>query len=143
MFYLHPQLDKDCIVVGDFPLCRLLLSKDSRYPWFILVPRKQDITEIFELSESDQAQLSRESIHLSRTLHQVYEADKLNVAALGNMVSQLHIHHIVRYHGDDAWPAPVWGRLPAKAYEPGDIAKRLEPLRLALREDFKFAETAS
>ena len=141
MFELHPQLDKDCLVLGDFPLCRLLLNNDSHYPWFILVPRREQITEVFELNEQDPLQLHRESLHLSRVLHDVFRADKLNVAALGNMVSQLHVHHIVRYREDAAWPAPVWGKFSATAYEPADVLNLLEPLRLRLAEGFKFAES--
>lgn len=140
MFELHPQLDKDCITVGDFPLCRLLLNNDSHYPWFILVPKREGVSEIFELGDSDQLQLQRESIHLSRVLYENFHAHKLNVAALGNMVSQLHVHHVVRYREDAAWPAPVWGKLPATPYTKEDVVVVLEPLRVTLSEGFKFAE---
>lgn len=116
MFELHPQLAQDTVTLGDFPLCRLLLINDNNYPWFILVPRRSQIKEIFELEESDQRQLLKESSQLSRVLVKVFHADKLNVAALGNMVAQLHIHHIVRYKEDQAWPKPVWGLFPAQAY---------------------------
>ncbi|GAA6131830.1 HIT domain-containing protein [Halopseudomonas sabulinigri] len=141
MFELHPQLGKDCITVGDFPLCRLLLSNDSHYPWFVLVPRREGVTEVFELDEADQLQLQRESIHLSRVIYDAFDADKLNVAALGNMVSQLHVHHIVRYRGDAAWPAPVWGKFPATRYDSAAVQAVLEPLRGALSHGFKFAES--
>ena len=107
MFELHPQLAQDTITISDFPLCRLLLINDSNYPWFILVPRRSQIREIYELQESDQRQLLKESSQLSRVLVKIFQADKLNVAALGNMVPQLHIHHIVRYQDDQAWPKPV------------------------------------
>lgn len=116
MFELHPQLAQDTMVVGDFPLCRLLLMNDVNYPWFILVPKRNGIREVFELDEKDQLQLLRESSQLSRVLHHAFQADKLNVAALGNMVPQLHIHHIVRYQSDPAWPKPVWGLYPAQPY---------------------------
>jgi len=116
MFELHPQLALDTITIGDFPLCRLLLINDSNYPWFILVPRRSQIREIYELQESDQRQLLKESSQLSRVLVKIFQADKLNVAALGNMVPQLHIHHIVRYQDDQAWPKPVWGLFPAQTY---------------------------
>ncbi|MEH6490608.1 HIT domain-containing protein [Halopseudomonas sp.] len=142
MFEVHPQLDKDCITVGDFPLCKLLLSNDSHYPWFILVPRRAGVTEVFQLEEGDQLQLQRESIHLSRVLYDVFGADKLNVAALGNMVSQLHVHHIVRYRNDAAWPAPVWGKFPATPYGSSEVQAVLEPLRDALALEFRFAELA-
>ncbi len=116
MFELHPRLEADCITVGSFPLCRLLLMNDSNYPWFILVPRRAGVREIFELSEDDQRQLLWESSSLSRAIADHFNADKINVAALGNMVPQLHIHHIVRYESDPAWPAPVWGHAAAKPY---------------------------
>ena len=117
MFELHPQLAKDCVVVGDFPLCRILLNKDANYPWFILVPRRENIREIFELCEADQQQLLWESSYFSKQIYPLFNADKLNVAALGNMVPQLHVHHIVRYQNDAAWPGPVWGHVAAIEYE--------------------------
>lgn len=141
MFELHPQLDKDCMTVGDFLLCKLLLSNDSHYPWFILVPRRMGVTEVFELNQEDQWQLQQESVHLSQVLYNTFKADKLNVAALGNMVSQLHVHHIVRYRNDPAWPAPVWGKFPATPYDNSAIQALLQPLRDALSHGFKFAES--
>jgi diadenosine tetraphosphate (Ap4A) HIT family hydrolase len=116
MFELHPQLCADTFVVGDLPLCRLLLMNDASYPWFILVPRRPGISEIFELETRDQTQLLRESSALSRVLHTLFNADKLNIGALGNLVPQLHVHHIVRYRSDRAWPQPVWGFAPAEPY---------------------------
>ena len=131
MFELHPQLAEDCIVLGDFPLCRLLLSRDSNYPWFILVPRQAGLTEVYQLSAVDQGRLMTESCQLSTLIMEVFEGGKLNVAALGNMVPQLHIHHIVRHIGDPAWPRPVWGVVPARGYgdvELRDLLARLLPL---------------
>jgi diadenosine tetraphosphate (Ap4A) HIT family hydrolase len=116
MFELHPRLAQDTLAIGDFPLCRLLLMNDSSYPWFILVPRRAEIREIFELEQRDQLQMLKESSQLSRALSRLFQADKLNIAALGNMVPQLHIHHIVRYQTDQAWPNPVWGLFPARPY---------------------------
>jgi diadenosine tetraphosphate (Ap4A) HIT family hydrolase len=118
MFELHPRLAQDTLVIGDFPLSQLLLMNDAGYPWFILVPRRAGIREIFELEQDDQIQLLKESSQLSMVLSRIYEADKLNVAALGNMVPQLHLHHIVRYRSDPAWPKPVWGLFPAQHYSP-------------------------
>ena len=94
---------------------------DANYPWFILVPDRDDISEIYQLSEADQQQLLNESSMLSRIIDQLFSADKINIAALGNIVPQLHIHHIVRYTTDVAWPGPVWGRHPAAAYT--DVAR--------------------
>jgi len=116
MFTLHPGLKQDTLIVGDLPLCRLLLMNDASYPWFILVPRRTGIREIYELPQQDQRQLLHESSHLAQVLAQTFPADKLNIAALGNMVPQLHVHHIVRYRCDQAWPKPVWGLFPAKPY---------------------------
>jgi len=131
---LHPQLEKDCFVIGRLPLCALLLMNDSNYPWFILVPQRQGISEIHQLSEADQQQLMRESSQLAAGIEKEFGADKINIAALGNMVSQLHIHHIVRYKSDPAWPAPVWGRFPAKAYDENKAAEISARLRLLLTE---------
>lgn len=134
MFELHPQLEADTIMLGDFPLCRLLLMNDASYPWFILVPRRDNIREIYELDDSDQAALLQESSFLARRLAEVFAADKINIAALGNLVPQLHVHHIVRYHSDAAWPAPVWGRLPARPYTPAELAVILLKVGLVLGE---------
>ncbi|AXQ27308.1 HIT domain-containing protein [Solimonas sp. K1W22B-7] len=127
-FTLHPRLNADCFVAGDWPLSRLLLMNDSQYPWFILVPRRNDVREMHELDASDQTQLFRESMILSRALALAYRGDKLNVAALGNIVPQLHLHHIVRFASDPAWPAPVWGKLPAKPYSEGQALAQIERL---------------
>ena len=140
MFELHPQLAKDCFTVGDFPLSRLLLMNDAQYPWFILVPRIEGVTEAFELEVPDQQRLAAESVLLSRLLSEAFTADKMNVAALGNVVSQLHVHHVVRYRGDAAWPAPVWGRMPARACSESELRERVDRLASALPAGFNFAE---
>lgn len=135
---LHPQLRHDCIVMGRFTLCWVLLMKDANFPWVILVPDRKDITEIYQLSNQDQSQLLHESSVLAKILTEVFDADKLNIAALGNVVPQLHIHHIVRYKNDAAWPAPVWGNKPAKPYSEKELAVTLEKFREAMPEDFDF-----
>lgn len=140
VFALDPRLQQDTLPIGDFPLCRLLLSNDSNYPWFILVPRREDISEIFQLDVTDQQQLWQETTALAEMLKDSFDADKLNVAALGNVVSQLHMHVIVRKREDAAWPAPVWGHQPAKTYSPEQIATIRERLRLVLTDDFTFLE---
>ena len=108
-FQLDPRLAADTFLVGETPLSQVLLMNDARYPWLILVPRRSDVTEPFELSEADQAQLWQESMRLGGAMKAHFAADKLNIAALGNQVAQLHVHHIARFHADDAWPGPVWG----------------------------------
>ena len=130
-FQLDSRLEEDCFHLGDLPLCRVLLMNDSQYPWVILVPKVAGVQEVFHLDEEQQLQLACESTILSGTLSDLFEADKMNVAALGNVVSQLHIHHIVRYETDPCWPKPVWGQLPAKPYDKGqvnEIKKQLAPL---------------
>jgi diadenosine tetraphosphate (Ap4A) HIT family hydrolase len=139
-FELHPRLARDCITLGHFPLCRLLLMNESRYPWFILVPQRTGISEIYHLSEEDQRQLLRESGALSMALAELFAADKLNVAAIGNLVPQLHIHHVVRYRDDPAWPATVWGRFEPLPYDEAAMAGIRAKLRGAGLPDFSPAE---
>ncbi len=115
-FQLHAQLEQDCFVVGQFELCLVLLLNDSQFPWFILVPQRENIREIYELQSEDQQLLIQESSYFSQQLATIFEAEKLNVAAIGNIVPQLHVHHIVRYQTDKAWPAPVWGKFAATPY---------------------------
>ena len=134
MFTLHPQLEKDGIVMGDLPLSRLLLLNDARYPWFILVPRCEAITEIYQLSEEEQQQLMRESSKLGQFVMESFNGDKLNIGALGNLVPQLHLHHIVRYETDEAWPGPVWGvgtALPFRQDEVEILRDKFQVLGLA------------
>ena len=107
-FRLDARLEADCHLLGRFPLCLLLLMNNSAYPWCILVPERVGVSEIYQLDKSDQAQLATESAHLAERLAIEFAADKMNVAALGNVVSQLHVHHIVRYKTDPLWPAPIW-----------------------------------
>ena len=128
MTEIHPRLAADCIVLGRFPLSRLLLMNDSNYPWFILVPDREGIREIYQLGDADRSQLLRESCTLAEFLMRHFAGDKLNLAALGNQVPQLHLHHIVRYQSDPAWPAPVWGRQPPVAYTP----QAVDDIRAAL-----------
>ena len=117
-----PQLLKDCKVIGKFKLCHVLLMRDANYPWCVLVPDREGMVEVFDLSEEDQIQLNLESNTLLAYLKTEFNADKMNVAALGNVVSQLHVHHIVRYKNDLAWPAPVWGAYPAKEYSESELS---------------------
>lgn len=140
MFALDPRLQQDTLPIGDFPLCRLLLSNDANYPWFILVPRRENISELFQLDDIDQLQLWKETTALAETLKDSFDADKMNVATLGNVVSQLHMHVIVRKRDDAAWPAPVWGKFSAQPYSPEQVAAIRSRLRLVLPEDFHFAE---
>jgi len=134
MFLLHPRLEADSIVLGELPLSRLLLMNDSRYPWCILVPRREDLCEVYELEDEEQSQLWRESALLGRAMMEVFGGDKLNLAALGNLVPQLHIHHIVRYRDDVAWPGPVWGVGAPQPYAPPQLEEVRQRLCAALPE---------
>ena len=116
LFSLAPELARDCIELADWPLCKVLLMNDSQYPWFILVPRQAGLKKSLIYLKSNKFVFLQESAKLSKLIQQVFTPDKLNVAALGNMVPQLHIHHIARFKSDPAWPAPVWGKLPAIPY---------------------------
>lgn len=132
MFQLDERLAADTIELGDLTLCRVLLMNDAQYPWVILVPRREGVREIFELSDADQQQLLRESSAVSQAMAQHFKAEKMNVAALGNMVPQLHIHHIARFSDDAAWPKPVWGVHPAKAYDERELIAQTEQLKRIL-----------
>lgn len=103
------RLVEDSYPVTELPLCQLRLMDDARYPWLVLVPRRQGVSEVFDLEEADQQQLWREATRVGRALKGALQGDKLNIASLGNVVSQLHVHVVVRRRGDDAWPSPVWG----------------------------------
>ena len=128
-FVLHPRLAEDCLTIGHFELCRLLLMNDSHYPWFILVPQIPALREIYQLSKIQRDQLGDESCYLAEHLAVSFQADKINVAAIGNLVPQLHIHHVVRYQNDIAWPKPVWGFTSATHYN----LEQLQVLQSRLR----------
>ena len=132
MFQLHQRLAEDSIVIGCFNLSLLLLSKDANYPWCILVPQVDDVFEIHHLSEEQQNQFMRESCRLSEVMTSVFDAHKMNVAALGNVVRQLHVHHIARFEDDLAWPQPIWGKLPIKSYTADELTDRIKRLQNAL-----------
>ena len=140
MFILDTRLQEDTWLIGDFPLCRLLLSNDSNYPWFILVPRREGISELFQLDDVDQQLMWAETTALAGVLKELFTADKMNVATLGNVVSQLHMHVIARYASDAAWPGPVWGKHPAKPYSEADVQVIRDKLKAVLGADFTFVE---
>lgn len=140
MFALDSRLQQDTVPVGDFPLCRLLLMNDVHYPWFILVPRREDVSELFQLDADDQQVLWQETTQLAEMLKDTFAADKMNVATLGNVVSQLHMHVVVRRREDAAWPAPVWGKQPAQPYSDEQVVAIKAKLCLVLAENFCFVE---
>jgi diadenosine tetraphosphate (Ap4A) HIT family hydrolase len=139
-FQLDPRLHDDCATIGDLPLSRLLLMNDARYPWLILVPRIAGARELTDLDQSDQASLLGEIVACGRALEALVQPDRLNVAALGNVVAQLHVHVVARFHDDAAWPQPVWGQGKAQTYAASALAARLAALRTALRARAELVE---
>ena len=135
MFKLHPQLLKDTIFIGEFKLSQLLIHRDANYPWFILVPKKPDISEIHELSNNEAIQLIKESCLLSEVMMRLFMPDKINIAALGNIVPQLHLHHVARYKIDVSWPKPVWGDKPQLEYKKEKLRLRIESISHALSQN--------
>ena len=128
MFELDPRLQQDTVDFGSFPLCRLLLMNDCSYPWFILVPQRENLQEIHHMEEADRQQLLAESTRLSLWMECFFNF----VAALGNVVSQLHLHHVGRSINDPAWPGPVWGHRPAVLYS----VEEIEKLQQAVQSEF-------
>ena len=128
-FSLHPRLAADTVAIGDLALCRVLLMNDARFPWLILVPRRPDASDMTDITAEDQATLWREIDAASRVLKRLIDPDKLNVAAIGNIVPQLHVHVVARFRDDVAWPNPVWGfgtREPYDEEESGGFAGLLQ-----------------
>ena len=116
-FALHPRLEADTFFIADWPLCRVLLMNDARYPWLILVPRHYGMTELMDLADADRALLTEEIAKAGAILRGRPGITKVNIGALGNLVPQLHVHVLGRHPGDPAWPGPVWGHSPAVSYE--------------------------
>ena len=132
MFELDSRLQNDTFFVCDLTLSRVLLMNDSQFPWLILVPMRNDVAEIIDLTEQEQQMLLSESAKVSKAMQNLFSPYKLNVAALGNVVRQLHVHHVARFESDVAWPKPVWGNQSSVAYEESDAAEIISELKLKL-----------
>ena len=130
-FQLDPRLEKDTVLISDWHLCQVRLMNESRYPWVILIPKVESVSEIHELTEEQQQLLLGESMRLSKALDQLFSPHKLNIAALGNMVRQLHVHHIVRYEDDASFPKPVWGVGDAVPYSTQVLEETISGLTIA------------
>lgn len=128
-FDLNPRLEGDSLPVADLPLCAVRLMKDANYPWLLLIPRQADLVEITDLTQPNRLQLMDEIAACADALKAVTACDKINIGALGNVVSQLHVHVIARFRSDAAWPNPVWGAAPARTYEPAELTALTERLR--------------
>jgi len=133
MFCLDSRLKNDTINIGKLQLSQALLMNDSRYPWIILVPELENVYEWTDLSKEDQATLHDESLLIQKVLKNLYDGQSLNVGKLGNIVSQFHLHHIVRFENDPAWPGPVWGHSSAVNYSPQELESRISEIKQALR----------
>ncbi|GAA3950963.1 HIT domain-containing protein [Allohahella marinimesophila] len=134
-FELDHRIERDTVLVGRLGICEVRLMNDSAYPWCLLVPMVADATELHELTRIQRCSINDTSCLLATVMMGLFSGEKMNVAALGNVVPQLHIHHIVRFSDDQAWPGPVWGRFPATPYEPEALSLRVADLRAALSLD--------
>jgi diadenosine tetraphosphate (Ap4A) HIT family hydrolase len=128
-FTLDPQLERDTAMVGDLPLSRVLLMKDAAFPWLIAVPRHAGAVEIFDLGEAQRGQLMSELALLAQLLKDLTGCHKINIAAIGNVVSQLHVHVVARRRGDPLWPRPVWGARPPRPYAAAERDRLIEAIR--------------
>ncbi|MBI5455176.1 MAG: HIT domain-containing protein [Deltaproteobacteria bacterium] len=133
MFSLHPTLENDTRNIIDLPLSRVLLMKDRGFPWLILVPRREGVKEIHELTPDDRALLIEEVSLASTLLTRLFNPVKINIGALGNIVPQLHVHVIARFENDRAWPGPVWGSGPKEPYSEDDLASIVSRLQDAFK----------
>ncbi|MGQ8365770.1 HIT domain-containing protein [Glaciecola sp. 1036] len=139
-FELDPQLAKDSELVCDFEISQVRLILDCQYPWCLLVPRINDVTELSDLPYATYIQVCSESNQLSLAMQAVFTPDKMNIASIGNMVKQLHIHHVARYTDDVAWPKPVWGFAPMQAYSKNELQKRSQALIAQIQSQLKDIE---
>lgn len=131
-FIPDARLATNNVLLCEWPLSQVWLVNDSRYPWIMLVPRRAAIVEIFDLDETDQIQLGRESLQLARHMASYFSADKMNVAAIGNVVPQLHVHHVARFKVDATWPGTVWGVGTPVPYDDAALSALVDALRTQL-----------
>ena len=131
-FNLDSRLEKDTLFVCRLDLAQIQLSLDANYPWCLLIPEVNGRQEFSDLSQADFLKLQKESLDLQLAMQKLFQPDKLNVAMLGNVVSQLHIHHIARYKNDIAWPGPIWNTTEKRKYSKADLTKRIEQLSAIL-----------
>lgn len=129
MFKLDARLENDTIELGNIEFIKVLMSKDSNYPWLILVPEIADATELFDLDAQQQQLLMQTITKISKDMQVEFSADKINVGALGNVVKQLHIHIVARFETDIAWPGPIWGQHPAKPYTQEQLETQINKMK--------------
>lgn len=130
-FGLDPKLEADTLAITTLPLCVARLMNDRRFPWVVLVPARPNAAEIIDLDAADRSRLIEEVALVSTVLRDLFHPTKLNIGALGNVVTQLHLHVVARFASDDAWPGPVWGT-PPQRYRSDEVERTLAPLRYRL-----------
>jgi diadenosine tetraphosphate (Ap4A) HIT family hydrolase len=130
-FMLDPRLQSDTLLIADWALCRVLLMQDARFPWLILVPRRPQLTELIDLDADEEMLLMQEMRRASQIMRQLFRPDKINIAALGNVVAQLHVHVVARFQKDEAWPQPIWGYGQRRPYMPEALAVLMKSLHEA------------
>ena len=130
VFSIDPRLERDSVAIADLGLCQLRVMRDARWPWLLAIPQREGIEEMFELAPLDQTMLTFEVNEVARALSSVTGAEKINVAAIGNKVRQLHVHIVARFEGDANWPGPIWGHGEAEPRSDQDI----EALALKITE---------
>jgi len=132
IFELHPRLLADSVSVVMLGLCEVRLQTDANFPWLILIPQRSGVRHIHRLSSDDQRLLAQETSLVAERLEALTNADNINVAVLGNMVPQLHIHIVARFKGDAAWPGPIWGIVPRKPYSARALEQKVEDIKMGL-----------
>ncbi|TDO99034.1 HIT domain-containing protein [Marinomonas balearica] len=142
MFQLDERLMNDSVLVGQLSLCELRVINDCQFPWFILVPKRAGVKEIYQLSEDDRSTLMAESCLLAEAIHDSFSADKLNIAAIGNKVTQLHLHHVARFEDDACWPEPIWGKKSPIPYTDSELANILQKVRTLLEDHLHVSEAS-
>ena len=136
-FTLDPRLEAGSVPVVDWPLCHVRLKDDARFHWLLLMPRRSGLVELTDLAAADYDQLCAEMLAATRLVREIAKPDKTNVATLGNVVAQMHVHVIARFHSDPAWPDPVWGHGAGPAYPPHALAMLAERYGKAARSHFR------
>jgi diadenosine tetraphosphate (Ap4A) HIT family hydrolase len=140
-FLLHPQLETDSIEVLSLPLSRVRLMNDRSWPWVLLVPAREDVAELFELAEPDRRLFIEEIALAATVMRDLFQPHKINIAALGNQVNQLHCHVIARFHHDPAWPRPIWGTLPPIPYTTRELDTIIGGLQDAFSRNLPLFDT--
>lgn len=134
---LDPRLEADSSFIIDLALCQARLHQNGAFPWILLIPRQDNLSEIIDLSPKDQLVLMQEIALSSEIMQGIFQPNKLNVASLGNIVPQLHVHIVARYETDEAWPGPIWNSNVSREYGANELEERIDTLREAFEEELR------